>query len=136
MPKCENKCIGPVAAETHTGLTKKSVICDIGTRVDIKHFVTVKNWLSYPAVIKLDARITSTPRLIHFEPHPDHTDVQVSDDGWEARCILPENQEYTFVVAVLSDRPNSKDQDIEVTLSIARLADSTASAVLPITVTA
>jgi hypothetical protein len=126
---------GALGTTTFTGTDKSRVVCDIGTRHDIRHFVLLKNLLAYETRIRCTSQINSKPRFIHFKsPTPNDT-----EDEWTAECILSNYGEYTFSHVRLGSRqPGSGDQIIKVHVEIDRLRQrgTVDSASLQITVTA
>ncbi len=67
MPPCERTLESAVEARTFTGPDETQVVCQIGARLDIKHFVWMQSLRSYPIYITSSSRIISDPRLIRFE---------------------------------------------------------------------
>ena len=119
MSKCETALESPLRARTSTGPTIGETVCDIGSRVDLKHFVSMENLRNYPVDVLSVARIISDPPLIHFEL-ADQTQVKLAVDSWKAICVLDTNETKLFGVKLLSNHADGTEQDIEVKLVINR----------------
>lgn len=117
MSKCDAMLNGALTAQTLTGPTTSKVICRIGNRNDIKHFVSVKNRRAYSSEISVESSITSNPRFVHFEIDPDCPDAQVRRTSWQGTCYLASDEEYTFCVSLVSDNANDNPQHIEVNIN-------------------
>lgn len=122
MPQCEHNLETSIKTRTSTGPTEIQAICQVGTRVDINHYVWMKNLHIFPVDITAFSRITSEPRLIRFEL-ANQTRLQLSEDRWSAICELDTHEEMTFFVSVLSNRSDGTEQDIEVKLAVNRWHD-------------
>jgi hypothetical protein len=123
MPQCELSLEASIKARTSIGPTETQVICRIGDRLDLKHYVWMKNLHIFPVDITAFCRITSEPRVIRFKP-ADQPFPKVSEDRWSAICDLDTDEEMTFYVSVLSNRNDGTEQKIEVELAVNRWHDS------------
>lgn len=112
-----NGADGAVETTTFTGIDKKQIVCDVSVPA-VKHFVQLRNLRTYETRIICKGQITSEPRFIKF----DSTDQSVTEDEWQAKCTLGNNQSHTFShVTVTSKQPGAGEQIIRVTLEIDRL---------------
>src|SRR5881394_1009253 len=113
MPPCLNRIKDPVRAETFTGLDREHVICTIGARTDIKHFVSIPhlNLRLYPVPVEVSVQIISEPPLVKFEPHQDHAELNVDDGEWWIRWVV-DDEPFIGFVNLRSLQANGEQQRI------------------------
>jgi hypothetical protein len=135
MPQCERTFESPLEAQTSTGPTDSQAICEIGGRLDIKHFVSMKNLRNFPIDVTSFSQIQSEPRLISFAlAH--QVGVDLTEDRWSVISILDTDEAATFCVSLLSNLSNGTEQEIEVKLVVNRWHEGPQSGVTfpPITI--
>lgn len=119
MSQCERSLETFIKARTSTGPAETQTLCQIGSRLDIKHYLWMKNVHSIPVEITSFSQIISDQKLIRFE-RADQPEPQLSGDTWSAICTLDAGEETTFYVGLLSNRSDGTEQNVEVKLVIDR----------------
>lgn len=116
----EKKIAAGLIIKTFTGDRKENLICEIGARKDVRHFVRLTSLLAYQTDVQCVARITTSPRNVGFTP-----DARVS---WAGECTLEDpfgDHTFSHVMVVSAPLgfapPSGGDQKIKVDLKISRL---------------
>jgi hypothetical protein len=120
-PKCQKSDFQKgLDIKTSTGTDDNNVVCKIGGREDIKHFVWVENLRGYKTFVECSGEITPDQGSIFFKSD----NSRVTEKKWEEDCSLDRYGEYPFSpVGLFSKRPNSGSQTIEVNFKIDRLRE-------------
>lgn len=118
MRDCEQKLETPIEASTFVGPDETTIICEVGGRDDLRHYVNLHNLCDYPIDITPVARIQSDPRVLRFGAvYPSGT---VSDDNWTAILTLDKEESGTVYASLATASNDSTRQEIAVRLIINR----------------
>jgi|GEM_PF-3234403 len=118
MPVCVHRIRLPVRAETFTGVDRNNIVCTIGKRTDIKHFVSISHLRLYPIPIEVSVQIASDPRALRFEQHEDHREINVDDSEWWITWVVDDGETFTGFVGLRSLKQDGREQSIEVGLEV------------------